>query len=162
EQRRTFWRNFDIRYHATHRGLRHMRKNLWELPHWMTWLAGVLVHHGYTNLSTLDFYTSECALSGVNTERILKSLQNNPADVYLFSPMTGNLTFALEIADLIKSLYPRSKNIFGGVIATPLREEVAAHPSVDVVVHGRGEYALPNLLDAMCCHQDISKVGNLC
>ncbi|MDQ3816184.1 MAG: B12-binding domain-containing radical SAM protein [Acidobacteriota bacterium] len=162
DERRMFWRNFDIRYHATHPGLQHMRRVLWELPHWMTWLAGVLVHAGYTNLGTLDFYSTECALSGVDRERVLQSLRNHPADVYLFSPMTPNLFFAYQIAELIKSLYPESKNVFGGVVATPLREEVAAHPSVDFVVHGRGEYALPHLLDAICGQEELGEVGNLC
>jgi anaerobic magnesium-protoporphyrin IX monomethyl ester cyclase len=162
DERQIFWRNFDLRYHAMHPGLQHMRRNLWELPHWMTWLAGVLVHEGYSNLGTLDFYSSECALSGVDSERVLESLRDNPADVYLFSPMTPNLPFAFEIADLVKVLHPRSKNVFGGVIATPLREQVAAYPSVDFVVHGRGEYALPELLDAICGAVDLNKVGNLC
>jgi anaerobic magnesium-protoporphyrin IX monomethyl ester cyclase len=162
DERRVFWQNFDVRYHATHPGLRHMRRNLWELPHWMTWLAGVLVQEGYSNLGTLDFYTTECALSGVDTERVLQSLRSNPADVYLFSPMTPNLLFAYEIADLIKVLYPKSKTVFGGVVATPLREQVAAHPSVDFVVHGRGEYALTHLLDCIDGEEDPECVGNLC
>lgn len=162
DERRTFWRNFDLRYHATHPGLQHMRRNLWELPHWMMWLAGVLVQEGYCNVAALDFYSTECALTGVDTERILQSLRANPADVYLFSPMTPNLSFAFEIADLAKVLYPKCKNIFGGVVATPLREQVAAHPSVDFVIHGRGEYALPHLLDAICGKKDVNEVGNLC
>lgn len=139
-----------------------MRRNLWELPHWMTWLAGVLVHEGYTNLAALDFYSTECALSGVNSSFVLQLLRDNPADVYLFSPMTPNLPFAFEIASLVKHLYPKSKNVFGGVVATPLKELVAAHPDVDFVVHGRGEYALPRLLDAIAERTDFDLVGNLC
>jgi radical SAM superfamily enzyme YgiQ (UPF0313 family) len=165
EQRQSFWRNFDLRYHATHPGLRHMRKNLWELPHWMTWLAGVLVDAGYTNLGTLDFYTAECALTGVDQARVAQSLAAHPADVYLFSPMTPNLPFAYEIADLAKTLHPACKTIFGGVVATPLRRQVAAHPSIDYVVFDRGEYALPRLLDAIATSADrseLAKIGNLC
>lgn len=162
DERQLFWRNFDIRYHATHPGLRPMRRNLWELPHWMTWLAGVLVYEGYSNLGTLDFYSTECALSGVDADQVLQSLRANPADVFLFSPMTPNLSFAFEIADLVKVVYPKSKNVFGGVIATPLHEHIAAHPSVDFVVHGRGEYALPHLLDAICGQEELLQVGNLC
>lgn len=162
EERRVFWRNFDLRYHATHPGLRHMRKNLWELPHWMTWLAGVLMHERYTNVDVLDFYSTECTLNGINMERTLQSLRAHPADVYLFSPMTVNLPFALEIADLVKRLYPKSKTVFSGVVATPLHEEVAAHSSVDFVVCGRGEYALPHLLDAICGQGNLQRVGNLC
>lgn len=165
DERQTFWRNFDLRYHGTHPGLRHMRRVLWELPHWMTWLAGVLNHHGYTNLGTLDFYTAECALTGVDTARVLQTLKANPADVYLFSPMTPNLCFAYEIADLIKELYPDSVNIFGGVVATPMCREVSAHRSVDYVVVDRGEHALPNLLSAIALRkgpQDLAALGNLC
>jgi anaerobic magnesium-protoporphyrin IX monomethyl ester cyclase len=164
-ERQSFWRNFDLRYHATHPGLRHMRKNLWELPHWMTWLAGVLIDAGYTDLGTLDFYSAEWALSGVDAVRVLQSLRANPADVYLFSPMTPNLPFAYEIADLIKELYPSSKIIFGGVVATPKRREVAAHRSVDYVVFERGEHALPNLLAVIEAGEKpeaLGKLGNLC
>ncbi|KVA01446.1 radical SAM protein [Burkholderia ubonensis] len=162
DERQLFWKNFDARYHATHPGLHHMRRVMWELPHWMMWLGGVLEQAGYSNLGVLDFYTSECALTGIDSVRVLQSLQQNPADVYLFSPMTPNLPFALEIADLIKIVYPKSKSIFGGVVATPLRETVAAHPSVDFVIHGRGEYALPDLLDAIAGQRSLSAVGNLC
>ena len=165
EERCNFWKGFDLRYHATHPGLRHMRKNLWELPHWMNWLAGVLVDAGFSNLATLDFYTAECALSGVDQARVLQTLKDHPADVYLFSPMTPNLPFAYEIADLVKVLYPRSKTIFGGVVATPLRRVVAAHPSVDYVVFDRGEYALPRLLAAISAFtpsNELAKISNLC
>jgi radical SAM superfamily enzyme YgiQ (UPF0313 family) len=161
-ERQLFWRNFDLRYHAMHPGLRHMRRNLWELPHWMTWLAGVLVARGYSNLAALDFYASECALTGIDQAKVLQSLRDAPGDLYLFSPMTPNLSFAFEIADLIKELYPASKTVFGGVIATPLHKQIAGHPSVDFVVHGRGEYALPDLLDAIIGRMELNKVGNLC
>jgi radical SAM superfamily enzyme YgiQ (UPF0313 family) len=161
-ERQLFWRNFDRRYHAAHPGLCHMRRSVWELPHWMMWLAGVLESTGYRTLAALDFYSSECALHGVNSDMVLRSLRNNPGDVYLFSPMTPNLPFAYEIAGLVKQLYPHASVIFGGVVATPLHREVAAHPNVDYVVHGRGEYALPRLLDAIRGEIGIGEVGNLC
>jgi radical SAM superfamily enzyme YgiQ (UPF0313 family) len=159
--RQEFWRNFDMRYHATHPGLRHMRRNLWELPHWMIWLAGVLVDHQLTSLSAIDFYTAECALDGVDEGKVRQALEENPADVYLFSPMTPNLPFALEIADIVKDVYPGSTTIFGGVVATPLYERVASHRSVDYVVIDRGEYALPELLKAIQARQEPSHVKNL-
>jgi len=162
DERRVFWRNFDRRYHAAHPGLRHMRRNTWELPHWMTWLAGILIHAGYSNLRALDFYSTECAISGIDTHRVLASLRAEPADVYLFSPMTPNLPFAYEIADLVKLLYPQATTVFGGVVATPLREQVAAHPSVDFVMSGRGEYALPELLDSVRGIKDLNEVGQVC
>lgn len=161
-QRKQFWQNFDIRYHAAHPGLRHMKNNLWELPHWMHWLAGVLVYEGYTSIEAIDFYTAECALTGINQEMVEDVLRAHHGDVYLFSPMTPNLPFAYEIADSIKELYPESVVVFGGVVATPLHEEVAAYPSVDYVVYDRGEYALPALLRALEeGPQAIADVGNL-
>jgi hypothetical protein len=50
DEREEYWRNFDRSYHACHPGLRHMHRNIWELPHWMTWLAGVLEARNYCNL----------------------------------------------------------------------------------------------------------------
>lgn len=160
-ERRTFWQNFDIRYHATHPGLRHMERNLWELPHWMPWLAGVLAHEGFTSIEALDLYSINCDLDGVDHESALGLLRDHPGDVYLFSPMTPNLHFALDIASCAKQLYPNSKTIFGGVAATPLHREIATHPSVDFVVRDRGEYALPALLKALEQGGDLSEVGNL-
>ncbi len=159
--RKEFWRNFDVRYHATHPGLRHMRRNLWELPHWMIWLAGVLVEHGFTSLGAVDFYTAECALDGIDEAKVRQALRENPADVYLFSPMTPNLPFAFEIADVVKDVSPKSVTIFGGVAATPLYEKVAAHRSVDYVVIDRGEYALPELLKALQSKKDPRDIKNL-
>ena len=160
-ERQNFWRNFDVQYHSAHPGLRHMKNNLWELPHWMHWLGGVLAHEGFASMSTLDFYTSETALSGIDKARVHEILDDHPADVYLFSPMTPNLPFAYEIADVIKELYPSSVIVFGGVVATPLHRQVAEHRSIDYVVYDRGEYALPALLRAIRDRSDITKVGNL-
>jgi anaerobic magnesium-protoporphyrin IX monomethyl ester cyclase len=160
-ERELFWRNFDIKYHAAHPGLRHMVNNLWELPHWMHWLGGVLVAEGFTQLRTLDFYTSVTALSGIDRQKVHETLLENEADVYLFSPMTPNIDFAYQIAEVIKALYPQSVVVFGGVMATPLHREVAEHSAVDYVVWDRGEFALPNLLKTLRDRGDITKVGNL-
>jgi hypothetical protein len=56
-ERREFWQNFDFQYTSTHPGLRPMRRNTWELPHWMPWLGGVLVANGYTDLGVVDLYS---------------------------------------------------------------------------------------------------------
>lgn len=160
-EREQFWRNFDIQYHAAHPGLGHMENNLWELPHWMHWLGGVLVAEGFTRLRTLDFYTSETVMSGINRQKVYEMLLEQEADVYLFSPMTPNIDFAYQIAEVIKGMYPRSVVVFGGVMATPLHRKVAAHPAVDYVVYDRGEFALSALLKALRGRSDITKVGNL-
>jgi anaerobic magnesium-protoporphyrin IX monomethyl ester cyclase len=160
-ERREFWRNFDIQYHGAHPGLRHMKNVLWELPHWMHWLAGVLAHEGYTSIEAIDFYSSVTTLEGIDRGQVRNTLSDHPADVYLFSPMTPNLHLAYEIAGVIKEVYRESVVIFGGVVATPLHRQVAGHPNVDYVVIDRGEYALPELLKAISRRGDITKVGNL-
>lgn len=160
-ERELFWRNFDIQYHAAHPALRHMVGNLWELPHWMHWLAGVLIREGFNSLDTLDLYSSGTLTTGLDRGGVYTALTARPADVYLFSPMTANINFAYEIADTVKSIYPDSITVFGGVMATPLHREVAGHPSVDYVVFDRGEHALPSLLTTIEKKGDVSKVGNL-
>lgn len=164
EQRQLFWRNFDIQYHSTHPDLPHMRRPMWELPHWMHWLGGVLVSRGYTDLDVVDLYTEPGAVgqtSRLNGEVVQAALRAHPADCYLFSPMTVNLHFALEIAEAVHELNQAARTIFGGVVATPLADVVARHPAVDYVIAGRGEYALPDLLDAIGRGGDVSGVGNL-
>jgi anaerobic magnesium-protoporphyrin IX monomethyl ester cyclase len=164
EQRAGFWQNFDIQYHSTHPGLRHMKRVMWELPHWMTWLAGVLAAHGYTDLDVLDLYTEPGTFDepGLMNEAMVRAeVTAHPGDVYLFSPMTPNLYYAFGISDMVKATYPQAITIFGGVVATPLAEEVARHASVDYVVADRGEIALPALLDALSTGQDLEQVGNL-
>lgn len=160
-ERQGYWENFDRRYHAAHPGLRHMKNVLWELPHWMHWLGGVLTAAGYDSIEALDPYASACTFSGIDRELIATALRRSPADVYLLSPMAPNLPFAYEIAALIKELYPKSATVFGGVVATPLHKEVATHPAVDYVVYDRGEYALPDLIKAIESKEGIEKVGNL-
>jgi radical SAM superfamily enzyme YgiQ (UPF0313 family) len=160
-EREEFWRNFDIQYHAAHPGLRHMKNVLWELPHWMHWLGGVLEAEGYGSLEAIDFYSSSTALSGIDREGVSGVLKEHESDVFLFSPMTPNLPFAYEIADVIKEMYPKSVVVFGGVVATPLHREVAKQQSIDYVVYDRGEYALPALMRALEGGMEIEEVGNL-
>jgi radical SAM superfamily enzyme YgiQ (UPF0313 family) len=163
-ERRSFWRNFDRQYHAAHPGLRPMRRALWELPHWMHWLGGVLVAAGYEDLVVLDLYSDADVVSGLSAldvKLVADLVARTPCDVYLFSPMTANLHFAYEIARVVKLEVPGAVTVFGGVIATPLNEEVARHPSVDYVITDRGEIALPRLLRALETGKGLDKVWNL-
>jgi len=160
-ERQIFWRNFDIRYHAAHPGLRHMKKPLWELPHWIPWLAGSLVEEDFESIEAIDLTWCASGLATLDSASVLKHLARQPADVYLFSPMTPNLPLALGIADLVKQFNGESIIVFGGVVATPLYGHLAADPRVDYVVLGRGEIALPSLLNALKTNGDVSTVGNL-
>lgn len=160
-EREPFWNAFDIRYATAHPGLRPMKNVLWELPHWMHWLAGVLIAAEYPSLEALDLYCSECTLDGIDEARMAAAIRAAPGDLYLFSPMTPNLMFALQIAALVKSLHPAARTVFGGVVATPLHQVIAAHPAVDIVLFGRGELALPALVRALDGKGDLAGVGQI-
>lgn len=167
EGRNEFWEAFDRRYFSFHPEQPPTKGNLYELPHWTTWLGGVLVDQGFSNQKVIDFFDTHWVLDNRNNvvkEEVKATLREYPSsDVYLFSPMTSNLHHATSIADAIKESDPNCKIIFGGIVATQLRKEIARHPSVDYIVHGRGEVALPMLLDAIQKGQDpdISQIGNL-
>ncbi len=159
--RSEYWESFDSRYYSVHPHARPLEKFLFELPHWVTWLGGVVHDAGFTDLRALDFFTECAVLDGIDENRIFNTLSRQPGDIYLFSPMTLNLPAALQIADMVKDLYPDSINLFGGCVATPLHRELARHPSVDYVVTDRGEYALVDLLKALHDGGDLSQVGHL-
>ena len=42
DNRDKFWKHFDTRYYAAHENSKPGDSSIWELPHWMTWLGGVL------------------------------------------------------------------------------------------------------------------------
>jgi anaerobic magnesium-protoporphyrin IX monomethyl ester cyclase len=158
--RRRFWEAFDRQYHAAHPGLGFTDGRLWELPHWMHWLGGVLDAAGYPDQQTVDLYSPLRAGSEPDLDFFARKLREQPADVYLFSPMTPNLHVALVVASVIREVHPKAKTLFGGIVATPLQREVAAHPAVDFVIAGRAELALPALLDGLR-RGDVSQVQQL-
>lgn len=161
-EREGFWKSFDLKYIEAHPKYRIMKTNLWELPHWMLWLAGVLIDNGFNSLKVADFYSNfNGDLEGIDFEAVNNILQKFEADIFLFSPMTANLHFAIQIAEVIKQLYPKSHVIFGGVIATPLHKTIIQNPNVDCIVVDRGEYALPKLLNSIKNGETFNNVGNL-
>ena len=160
-ERKAFWKAFDLRYHAMHQNLLHMNHPLFEIPHWVTWLGGVLAAEGFESLQALDVYAIKSELNGIDVEQTTRAILDCPGDVFLFSPMTPNLHCALEVASCVKATFPKSTTIFGGVVATPLCEWVARQCCVDYVVRGRAEYALPLLLRAIENGERPTTVGNL-
>jgi anaerobic magnesium-protoporphyrin IX monomethyl ester cyclase len=161
EAKKSFWEAFDRRYYMVHPHSKPVDASIWELPHWIPWLAGVLRDEGYEDTMAMPINPMVSIESGIDTEIFYKQIQENPADVYLHSPMTANLHLANDISDLIKKVYPKAINIYGGVVATPLANEIAKHSSIDFVIVERGERALPDLLRSLEGHLSIDKVGHL-
>ncbi len=64
--------------------------------------------------------------------------------------MTGiQLTGATEFLKLVKASSPGTPTVFGGVHASMLPTETAAHPAVDYVAVGEGEELFPHLLTCL-------------
>lgn len=159
--RYNFWHNFDMRYYAVHPASKLMKESIWELPQWMIWLGGVLFQEGFSSMEVIDLYSQCSVLGGIDEDKVYAILREHPADVFLFSPLTPNLPYSVRIANILKILYPKCIVIFGGIAATPLHQELAQDQSIDYVIAGKGEYALPELLLAIEGQSDISNVGNL-
>jgi len=155
-----YWQAFNKLYYGFHPDSIEPQEYFLELPHWATWLAGVLDSHGFTNLGGLDLFSTSI-LNGIDYDSVRASLKYARADVYLFAPMTINIGVALKIAAMIKELYPAALTVFGGIFATPMHLETAAHSAVDVIIRDRGDYALPELLKAYVEKRDLRTVGNV-
>ena len=60
--------------------------------------------------------------------------------------MTPTASRSYELADLIKSIHPRSTIVFGGIHPTVLPEEVLSNNSVDLVVKGEAEPVIEQII----------------
>lgn len=163
QAKKDFWREFDRRYYRMHPHATPVDASIWELPHWIPWLAGVLKANNFNNINYCGLYDPVSVFNGVDEDVLIKDLKEKPSDVFLFSPMTHNLHLAKEMAAIVKQIYPKSTNIFGGVIATPLSDKIIKDPNIDYIVVDRGEYALPELLDSIFFdkQKNISELRNV-
>jgi anaerobic magnesium-protoporphyrin IX monomethyl ester cyclase len=71
--------------------------------------------------------------------------------------LTAHAVRAYQLAEMLKTLYPDSIVIAGGIHTTALPEEPLTH-GVDFVVRGEGEEVLLQLHNAIRGHKDYSKV----
>lgn len=60
--------------------------------------------------------------------------------------MTPNVGRGYELADLIKSVYPKSTVILGGIHPTVVPDEALSRPSVDLVVRGEAEPVIEDII----------------
>lgn len=156
-----YWDAFNTRYGEAHANALGADSGIWELPHWMPWLAGVLRAASFDNLVAIAPGALEVEYGDLDTATALRKVGETPGDVYLLSPMAVNLHIALKVAEVIKARYPQAHVVFGGVVASPLAALVATDPNVDYVIVGRGEVALPALLAALERNRGVGDVGNL-
>lgn len=78
----------------------------------------------------------------------VRDISDNSEQLFGISCMTANVSRGYELANLIKSAYPKSTIIFGGIHPTVATEEVISKPSIDLVVRGEAEPVIEQIVTA--------------
>lgn len=116
------------------------RKNLWRnvasvMPSLgIAWLAAVLEKDGH-QVKILDAHAEHLHLDSI--PQWVK--EHGPFDLVGITATTPLIGNALDIARGVKSQFPASRVVLGGVHPTVLPAEALAEPAVDLVVRGEGE-----------------------
>lgn len=78
------------------------------------------------------------------------------------STLSGDmLRQAIRIARYIRKNHPNKPIIWGGVHPTAVREQTLQHSLVDYIVWGEGEFALPQLLEAICAGKGFESIKGI-
>ncbi len=127
-------------------------------------------HHVHMRAKNLNFRPIDLTQYGViyrksTTEEVKSDLvekvgQFRP-DVIGVSITEDNSLVGLELANIVKKKYPKTKIIFGGVFCMTNPEAIIKHPSVDIVCTGEGEIALPELLRNLEYGENITEIQGL-
>lgn len=108
--------------------------------------------------------------AGLTWPRIKQEIENFKPDVVGVSCLwTADYPNAKKISEIVKEI-DNIPVIFGGSHTTALPEEVLSNQTIDYVVIGEGEVALPRLLEHMGNKNSLSKIdgigykenGNIC
>lgn len=81
--------------------------------------------------------------------------------IFGFSVLTAAYKSAIEVSKELKTLYPDSVILFGGIHPTALPEEVLSHGHVDFVIRGEGEKGLVDLYRCVKEGRDFRGIPNL-
>ncbi|MDD3374500.1 MAG: radical SAM protein [Candidatus Omnitrophica bacterium] len=80
------------------------------------------------------------------TKEKLLQMTNNKKQLFGVSCLTPTISRGYKLANLIKSIFPESTIVFGGIHCTVLPEEVLGNPCVDLVVRGEGEPVIEQIV----------------
>jgi anaerobic magnesium-protoporphyrin IX monomethyl ester cyclase len=96
----------------------------------------------------------------LDTKELAKQVVATNPDVAAFSMYSPFAHLAADVSAEIKKLNADIVVVSGGPHATILKEQ-AMKPSFDYLFMGEAERSLPDFLDALDAHKDISKVGGI-
>jgi len=95
-------------------------------------------------------------------ERILNYLKTGEFKYFGSTVMPGpQLKQAIPITKKIKELYPEVINIWGGYFASNQHSAVLESGYIDFVIYGPGDFAFPDLLNALQHNTSIENIENL-
>ncbi len=99
---------------------------------------------------------------GYSYEHLKKQIQESGAFLIGISSLfSAYAAEALETADLARAALPKARIVLGGHHPTALPKHVMAYPSVDYLIRGEGEVAMPILADAVASGRDVSHVPGI-
>jgi len=131
--------------------------NIWKYvsaclpPFGLALLASLAREKGYS-VSILD-----CDALKIGLEDIEKYLGKESPRFVGITAMTVLISNALELAKIVKKVYPKTRVIMGGVHATLAPQEVLERKEVDFVIQGEGETSLIQILSG----QDLKKIKGI-
>jgi radical SAM superfamily enzyme YgiQ (UPF0313 family) len=80
--------------------------------------------------------------------RTVKEIIDLEPDLLAFSVVRATNQWAIEVATEVKKHY-EVPTVFGNIHATSVPHEVLAHPCVDFVIRGEGEFAMVDLVESL-------------
>lgn len=120
------------------------------------WQNDMLRHQKFVSLFDENIYNYDYIWNDIR-----EIIKDYSPDVVGISTTTTSYLSALVIARIVKDFDKSIHTIFGGVHPSVLPDEVLAERDVDFVIRGEGEFALPELLDALYGNADFADVRGL-
>jgi radical SAM superfamily enzyme YgiQ (UPF0313 family) len=127
-----------------------------SVPIGIGYLAGYLLQHNKT-VGIIDEHIRPILKEAL--EDAIKVF--SPPYIFGISCLTASINRGLEIAKLIKSIYPESKVILGGIHPTVLPNEVLQDSNVDFIVKKEGEEIINELYEVIKNKSDYSKIKGI-
>ena len=126
------------------------------IPFGLASLYAVLKHNGR------EAFLLDEQMTGDSFHHIVQRFPDrNLPYIFGISVLTASYRRALELASSLKTYYPNSKIIFGGVHPSAVPEEVLANEQVDLVARGEMDGHIVALQDAIAENKSLDDIPNL-
>ncbi|MBI5575772.1 MAG: radical SAM protein [Deltaproteobacteria bacterium] len=103
----------------------------------------------------------DLGLEGESRKDIARLVRKAAPDAVGITALTPTYPGALSVADIVKELFPKCPVVFGGTHSSVLTDEVLGNSTVDFVIRGEGETAMPDLLETLVSGGEIGDVAGV-